>query len=157
MSKLSHIGSDNRPAMVDVSAKPDQLRTAKARGAITLAKETLVLISENKIKKGNVLTTAEIAGLMGAKKTPELIPLCHSLNTTNIKVGAKIREAGIEVTSEVSCIGKTGVEMEALTAVSVALLTIYDMCKAVDKNMKIEKILLIEKTKERVLECPKVE
>lgn len=147
MSKLSHIGFDNRPAMVDVSAKPDQLRMAKARGEITLAKETLMLISENKIKKGNVLTTAEIAGVMGAKKTPELIPLCHSLNTTKIMIETKIREDGVEVTSEVSCIGKTGVEMEALTAVSIALLTIYDMCKAVDKNMRIGKIFLVEKQK----------
>ena len=145
MNKLSHIGVNNQPSMVDVSHKTDQLRIAKAKGFIQLTKETLALISENKTKKGNVLTTAEIAGIMSAKKTAELIPLCHSLNTTSINVKAEIKEDGVEVTSEVSCIEKTGVEMEALTAVSVALLTIYDMCKAVDKRMEIGKMYLVDK------------
>lgn len=147
MENLSHIGRDNKPSMVDVSPKEDIYRIAKASGFIRLSVETVRLISENSIKKGNVLVTAELAGVMAAKKTPELIPLCHSLNTTSIKVSAELKEDGAEVKSEVSCIGKTGVEMEALTAVSVALLTIYDMCKAVDKTMEITSTKLVEKTK----------
>ena len=147
MESLSHIGSDNKPSMVDVSPKIDLYRVAKASGFIKLRPETVRLISENGMKKGNVLITAELAGVMAAKKTPELIPLCHSLNTTSIKVRAELQENGAEVNSEVSCIGKTGVEMEALTAVSVALLTIYDMCKAVDKTMEISSTKLLEKTK----------
>ena len=147
MENLSHIGSDNRPSMVDVSPKIDLYRVAKASGFIKLRPETVRLISENSIKKGNVLVTAELAGVMAAKKTPELIPLCHSLNTTSIKVRAELKDNGVEVLSEVSCIGKTGVEMEALTAASVALLTIYDMCKAVDKTMEITSTKLLEKTK----------
>lgn len=147
MENLSHIGRDNKPSMVDVSPKEDMYRIAKASGFIRLSVETVRLISENSIKKGNVLVTAELAGVMAAKKTPELIPLCHSLNTTSIKVRAELKEDGAEVKSEVSCIGKTGVEMEALTAVSVALLTIYDMCKAVDKAMEITSTKLVEKTK----------
>ena len=147
MNKLSHIGEDNRPVMVDVSNKPDLYRVAKAAGFIKLAKETIDQIKENKMKKGNVLITAELAGVMGAKKTFELIPLCHSLIISKIDVKAAIVEDGIQVCSEVICIGKTGVEMEALTAVNIALLTVYDMCKAVDKNMEIGKIKLLEKTK----------
>ncbi|MEI6055205.1 MAG: cyclic pyranopterin monophosphate synthase MoaC [Lentisphaerota bacterium] len=147
MENLSHIGSDNRPSMVDVSSKVDLYRVAKASGFIKLRTDTVKLISENNMKKGNVLVTAELAGVMAAKKTPELIPLCHSLNTTSIKVRAELKENGVEVLSEVSCIGKTGVEMEALTAASVALLTIYDMCKAVDKTMEITSTKLLEKTK----------
>lgn len=147
MKQLSHIGSDNKPSMVDVSPKIDLYRVAKASGFIKLCPETVKLISENNIKKGNVLITAELAGVMAAKKTPELIPLCHSLNTTNIRVRTELKEDGVEVLSEVSCIGKTGVEMEALTAVSLALLTIYDMCKAVDKTMEITTTKLLEKTK----------
>lgn len=147
MENLSHIGSDNKPSMVDVSPKIDLYRIAKASGFIKLRAETVTLISENSIKKGNVLITAELAGVMAAKKTPELIPLCHSLNMTSIKVRAELKEDGVEVLSEVSCIGKTGVEMEALMAVSVALLTIYDMCKAVDKTMEIISTKLLEKKK----------
>ncbi|HBM16638.1 MAG TPA: cyclic pyranopterin monophosphate synthase MoaC [Lentisphaeria bacterium] len=150
MNELSHIGNDNNPSMVDVSDKPDMHRVAKAEGFIKLKTETVKLIADNTIKKGNVLVTAELAGVMGAKKTPDLIPLCHSLNTTNIKVRAELKENGVFISSEVSCIGKTGVEMEALTAVSIALLTIYDMCKAVDKTMEIANIKLIEKTKANV-------
>jgi len=150
MNELSHIGKDNKPSMVDVSAKEDMHRIAKASGFIKLQSSTVKLIAENSIKKGNVLVTAELAGVMGAKKTPELIPLCHSLNTTGIKVRAELQDNGVYVTSEVSCIGKTGVEMEALTAVSVALLTIYDMCKAVDKTMEITSTKLLEKTKSNI-------
>ena len=150
MNKLSHIGADNRPVMVDVSAKPDSLRVAKAAGFIKLAESTIKQITENRMKKGNVLITAELAGVMAAKKTFELIPLCHSLTITKADVKTSIIEGGIEACSEVVCTGKTGVEMEALTAVSVTLLTVYDMCKAVDKNMEISNIKLISKTKEKV-------
>ena len=147
MNELTHIGSDNRPAMVDVSEKPPMYRVAKAEGFIKLNKETVALISSNQIKKGNVLITAELAGVQAAKKTSDLIPLCHPLILSKIEVQATLQEDGASVFSEVKCTGQTGVEMEALTAVSVALLTIYDMCKAVDKNMKVCGIKLLEKTK----------
>ena len=144
--ELTHI-NNNRPAMVDVSDKPSSHRIAKAKGFIKLNKETIKLISENNIKKGNVLVTAELAGVQAAKRTFELIPLCHLLVISNVRVYSEIVEDGINIKSEVKCTGQTGVEMEALTAVSVALLTIYDMCKAVDKNMEICGITLTEKTK----------
>lgn len=147
MTELSHIGTDNRPAMVDVSDKPQSCRVAKAQGQIKLAPGTVGLIESNQIKKGNVLITAELAGVQAAKKTFDLIPLCHPLILSKINVQATLLEDGVEVFSEVKCTGQTGVEMEALTAVSVALLTIYDMCKAVDKNMVIGQITLLEKTK----------
>ncbi|MCP4179317.1 MAG: cyclic pyranopterin monophosphate synthase MoaC [bacterium] len=150
VDKLSHIGNDNKPAMVDVTSKPDLYRIARASGFIHLEENTLRLISENSMKKGNVLITAELAGVMGAKKTPDLIPLCHSLNTTKINVKANMEINGVSVVSEVICVGKTGVEMEALTAVSVALLTVYDMCKAVDKNMRITDVTLLEKQKKTI-------
>ena len=150
MKKLSHIGDDNRPSMVDVSNKPPQKRTAIARGFIKLQPETLALIGDSKIKKGNVLLTAELAGVQSAKQTSNLIPLCHPLLLSKIDVKAVAEEEGVTVESTVVCSGKTGVEMEALTAVSVALLTIYDMCKAVDKNMLIGGIVLIDKIKEDV-------
>ena len=136
--------------MVDVSAKEPLLRTARATGRIRLRNTTLSLIADNGIKKGSVLTTAEIAGIQAAKQTALLIPLCHPLLLTSIKVQVSLEEQGARVNSEVSCLGSTGVEMEALTAVSVALLTIYDMCKAVDSTLLIEDIHLIEKTKEKI-------
>ena len=147
MKKLSHTDSKGKANMVDVSRKPDQLRIAKAAGKIILHKGTIKLIKDNEIKKGDVLTIAEIAGIQAAKQTPGLIPLCHPLQITKIDVQTKINGNAVEVTSLVSCVGQTGVEMEALTAVSVALLTIYDMCKAVDKSMVISDIQLTEKTK----------
>jgi cyclic pyranopterin phosphate synthase len=150
MSKLSHIGDDNRPSMVDVSDKPQQKRTATARGIIKLQPETLALIGDNKIKKGNVLLTAELAGVQSAKKTSELIPLCHPLLLSKIDVKAVANDDGVAVEATVVCTGQTGVEMEALTAVSTALLTVYDMCKAVDKTMLIGGIVLVEKVKESV-------
>jgi len=150
MGKLSHIGDDNRPSMVDVSNKPPQKRIATARGIIKLQPETLALINENKMKKGNVLLTAELAGVQSAKKTSDLIPLCHPLLLSKIDVKAVAEQDGVAVESTVICTGQTGVEMEALTAVSTALLTVYDMCKAVDKNMLIGGIVLVEKTKEDV-------
>ncbi len=146
--KLSHIGTDNRPSMVDVSHKPQQKRTAVASGFIALQPGTLQLIGDNQMKKGNVLLTAELAGVMAAKKTGELIPLCHPLLLSKIDVKAVPEASGIRVESTVICTGQTGVEMEALTAVSTALLTIYDMCKAVDKTMEIGNIILLEKTKQ---------
>lgn len=133
--------------MVDVGAKPNQLREAKAFGFIMLNPETISLISENSMKKGDVLTVAEVAGIQAAKRAADLIPLCHTLLLTKVDVKATIAKTGVEVRSIVKCVGQTGVEMEALTAVSVALLTIYDMCKAVDKEMVIGDIKLIEKTK----------
>ncbi|RLD82303.1 MAG: cyclic pyranopterin monophosphate synthase MoaC [Bacteroidetes bacterium] len=147
MNKLSHIDEDGKARMVDVGDKPNQKRTARAEGFIRLAPETLKLISDNEIKKGDVLTVAEIAGIQAAKKTSELIPLCHPLQLTKVKVITEIVDDGVKVVGEAHCLGQTGVEMEALTAVHVALLTIYDMCKAVDKKMLMGGITLIEKTK----------
>jgi cyclic pyranopterin phosphate synthase len=134
--------------MVDVSQKQQQLRTAFAEGFITLSEEALKLVRDNQVKKGDVLTVAQIAGIQGGKKTSELIPLCHPLAITKIDTTTEIMEDGILVKSEARCSGPTGVEMEALTAVSIALLTIYDMCKAVDKKMIISNIHLTKKTKE---------
>ncbi len=145
--KLSHIDSNGKVNMVDVSAKPDQVRTAIAEGFIRLQPETVQLIRANLMKKGEVLTVAEIAGIQGAKRTSDLIPLCHPLQISKISVKTELTDSGVSVRSELKCIGKTGIEMEALTAVQIALLTVYDMCKAADKEMVIENIRLIEKTK----------
>ena len=150
MKELSHTDEKGKANMVDVSAKVPQIRTAIAKGHITLAAETIILIKEDQLKKGDVLTIAEIAGIQGGKRTSELIPLCHPLAISKIEVKAIIDDTGVEVTSFAKCTGQTGIEMEALTATSIALLTIYDMCKAVDKNMNIDKIILIEKTKEDI-------
>ncbi|MCF6184561.1 MAG: cyclic pyranopterin monophosphate synthase MoaC [Bacteroidales bacterium] len=150
MSKLSHTDANGKANMVDVGNKPVQKRTAAARGHIKISDEARKLIQENNNKKGDVLTIAEIAGIQGGKRTSELIPLCHPLQITKIDVKAKLDDTGVEITSETRCIGQTGIEMEALTAVSVALLTVYDMCKAVDKNMIIEEITLLKKTKEDI-------
>ena len=147
MSELSHIDKKGKAKMVDVGAKPDQLRIANASGFIKLAPETVTLIKENNIKKGDVLTISEFAGIQAAKKTSDLIPLCHPLMITKIDVLASLQDEGVYVESEVRCVGQTGVEMEALTAVQIALLTVYDMCKAVDKSMIIENIKLDNKTK----------
>lgn len=145
--KLSHTNQQGKANMVDVGHKPDQLRIARATGLIRLQPSTIQLINENQMKKGDVLTVAEIAGIQAAKRTAELIPLCHPLFTNQIETKCHINETSVTCESMVSCTGKTGVEMEALTAVTVALLTIYDMCKAVDKTMVIEEIRLIEKIK----------
>jgi len=133
--------------MVDVSHKPNQVRTARAEGFISLTTETIQLIRDNQMKKGDVLTIAEIAGIQGGKKTSELIPLCHPLSIAKIEVKTELMENGVLVKSFAKCTGKTGIEMEALTAVSIALLTIYDMCKAVDKKMEMSGVHLTEKTK----------
>jgi len=134
--------------MVDVSAKSSQRRIARAAGSIELAAETVGLIRANRMKKGDVLAVARLAGVQAAKLTPNLIPLCHPLLLDHIEVEAELTDTGVNVTSRVVCIGRTGVEMEALIAVSTALLTVYDMCKAVDKAMRIGGIHLVEKTKE---------
>ena len=147
MKKLTHVSETGKANMVDVGHKPLQNRMAKAIGHITLSNETLDLIRENKMKKGDVLTIAEIAGIQGGKKTSELIPLCHPLSITKLEVTATPDQTGVTVESLAKCTGQTGIEMEALTAVSIALLTIYDMCKAADKNMIIDEIRLIEKIK----------
>lgn len=147
MKKLSHVDEKGKANMVDVGAKVDQNRIAKATGHITLKPETIQLIKDNSMKKGDVLTIAEIAGIQGGKKTSELIPLCHPLQITKLDVKATIDNTGVRVNSEARCVGKTGIEMEALTAVSVAMLTVYDMCKAVDKEMNLDELKLIEKTK----------
>jgi len=147
MEKLSHVDDKGKANMVDVGTKPDQVRIAKATGHITLQPETLELIRDNAMKKGDVLTIAEIAGIQGGKKTSDLIPLCHPLQITKIDVKATIDDTGVRINSEARCVGKTGIEMEALTSVSIALLTIYDMCKAVDKTMNIDETKLVGKTK----------
>lgn len=145
--QFSHTNEQGKATMVDVSNKPNQLRIAKAEGFISLQPSTIQLINDNLIKKGDVLSIAQIAGIQAAKQTPALIPLCHPLMISHVDVRADLNPEGVKVKSEVRCIGSTGVEMEALTAVSVALLTIYDMCKAVDKKMVISEITLLEKTK----------
>lgn len=144
---LSHTNEQGKANMVDVGHKPMQTRTAVASGFIQLQPATIELIRENLMKKGDVLTIAEIAGIQASKKTAELIPLCHPLQITKADVKTTLKSRGVSVTATLKCIGQTGIEMEALTAASVALLTIYDMCKAVDKQMVIEQVHLIEKTK----------
>ena len=150
MAELTHTDSGGNARMVDVGDKVVQLRIAKASGHIQLSKDTLQLISQNLLKKGDVLTVAEIAGIQAAKRTSELIPLCHNIVLNKVLVKATLNETGVTIESEVRCTGITGVEMEALTAVSVGLLTIYDMCKAVDKTMVIGEIQLLEKTKTNI-------
>lgn len=147
---FSHIDDMGKANMVDVGNKEIQVRTATAIGFIRLQKETVKLIEQNLIKKGDVLTIAEIAGIQAGKKTADLIPLCHPLLITKLDVKANMKEDGVEVESFAKCNGQTGIEMEALTAVQIALLTIYDMCKAVDKEMIIENVRLIEKTKNSI-------
>lgn len=147
MKKLTHIDSTGKAVMVDIGPKEVQKRTAVARGHIKLCSETIRLIKDKSIMKGDVLTVARIAGISAAKQTGLLIPLCHNIVLDSISVHLVPDSTGIEAVSEVKCTGRTGVEMEALTAVSVALLTVYDMCKAVDKNMVIDSTELREKIK----------
>jgi len=147
MKKLTHIDEKGKAKMVDVSQKPDQEREAVARGFIRLQPETVELIRLNQMKKGDVLTVAQIAGIQGAKRTGELIPLCHPLQLWKIDVKCTLADDGVWAECTTLCVGKTGVEMEALTGVNIALLTVYDMCKAVDKQMTMEDISLISKTK----------
>lgn len=150
MSKLSHTDRKGRARMVDVGDKPDQVREARAVGHITLAPATIELIKDNELKKGDVLTLAEIAGVQAAKKTFELIPLCHNILIDKVQVNAVVDKTGVSLEAICRSHGKTGIEMEALTAVSVALLTVYDMCKAADKGMIIDNVELKEKTKHEI-------
>jgi cyclic pyranopterin phosphate synthase len=149
MKRLTHIGADGRAQMVDVSAKPLNARTAVAAGKIRLRCETLELISKEQIAKGNVFATARIAGIQAAKQTAQLIPLCHTLPLSEVKIDIGTLNNHAEVKCTARTVAQTGVEMEALTGVAVALLTIYDMCKAVDKEMTISDVQLISKIKEK--------
>jgi cyclic pyranopterin phosphate synthase len=145
--KLSHVDEAGHARMVDVSHKPQINRMARAQGFIHLNQETIRMIRENQIKKGDVLGIAEFAGIQGAKNTSQLIPLCHPLRLTHIEVKASLQDQGVMITSTVKTNDSTGVEMEALTAVNISLLTIYDMCKSVDKTMEIGSVRLLEKIK----------
>jgi len=146
--ELTHVDEEGRARMVDVGGKPDTERVAVAKGEITMRPETLRLIAEGGVPKGDVLAVAQVAGIMAAKRVPDLIPLCHPLLLTKVEVEFRIDEASsrIEITATVRCRGKTGVEMEALTAASVAALTIYDMAKAVERTMQIGNIRLVRKS-----------
>jgi cyclic pyranopterin phosphate synthase len=147
MGKLTHTDESGRAHMVDTGGKPVQHRTAIASGRINMLPETLKLVGENMMKRGDVITVAEIAGIQAAKQCGSLIPLCHNIPLDQVMVTLEADGKGIAAVSTVRCTGRTGVEMEALTAVSVALLTVYDMCKAVDKTMTITDIRLNKKEK----------
>ncbi len=148
MKRLTHISSDGRAQMVDVSGKPLSRRKAVASGNIRLHRETVDLIAKDQIAKGNVFATARIAGIQAAKNTAHLIPLCHTLPLSEVSIDIVTSNDCVEVKCTAQTIAQTGVEMEALVGVTVALLTIYDMCKAVDKSMEISAVRLIEKTKQ---------
>ncbi|HSQ34248.1 MAG TPA: cyclic pyranopterin monophosphate synthase MoaC [Peptostreptococcaceae bacterium] len=143
--ELTHFNEHGKAKMVDVSEKSDTKRTAIAKGSIKMNPETIEVIKQGKIKKGDVLSVAQVGGIMGAKKTWDLIPMCHNIFLSGADINFNVLEDEIEIEATVSTIGKTGVEMEALTAVSMAALTIYDMCKAIDKDMVINNIRLVKK------------
>ena len=148
MSDFSHFNNSGRARMVDVSEKAETVRTAVAAGRVLVNAETFELIKTGGLKKGDVLGTAQIAGIMGAKRTPDIIPMCHPIMLSGVDIAFEFneKELAVEITATVRCTGVTGVEMEALTAVSVAALTVYDMCKAVQKDMEITDIRLLKKT-----------
>ena len=146
LPEFSHLDAEGAATMVDVSQKTETHRSATATGLVRMDESLRQRIAERALPKGDVLTVAKIAGILAAKKCGELIPLCHPLPLTDIQVGLALTETGIEITATASCVGRTGVEMEALTAVSVAALTVYDMCKSVDKGMVIEGVRLLSKT-----------
>lgn len=147
MKKLTHIDREGRAKMVDVTEKPLTVREAIARGSVSMKPETLKLIQDKKVPKGDVLCVARVAGIQAAKKTSELIPMCHPLNITSVDIDLSLdnKKKKIDIEARVKVTGQTGVEMEALTAVSAAALTVYDMCKAVDKEMVISDVMLMEK------------
>ena len=146
MSDFTHFDDEGRAVMVDVGGKPATARTATARGTVIMAPETLTMITQGKAKKGDVLAVARLAGIMAAKRTPDLIPLCHPLMLTKVTVDLTPAPPDrVEITATVKLTGQTGVEMEALTAVSVAALTVYDMCKAVDRAMHVTDIRVTHK------------
>jgi cyclic pyranopterin phosphate synthase len=147
--RLSHIDREGRARMVDVSRKARVRRTARAAGRVDLAPATVELIRARGVEKGDVLAAARIAGVMAAKRTSDLIPLCHNIEIENVAVDLRVDDQGVAIEATAVCTDKTGIEMEALVAVSVAALTIYDMCKAVDRGIVIRDIRLLEKTKER--------
>ena len=147
---LTHTNERGEASMVDVSEKPLSKRVAVAEARIVLEPTTLILIQDNQIKKGDVLAVARIAGIQAAKQTANLIPLCHTLPLSKVSVDFSLKSDGITITTSATTISQTGVEMEALTAASIASLTIYDMCKAVDKTMRVEGLRLVSKTKEVV-------
>jgi cyclic pyranopterin monophosphate synthase len=144
---FSHLDAEGKAVMVDVSAKPRVRRTAAATGMVRMRSETLRLISGKLLQKGDALAVARVAGIAAAKRTSELIPLCHNIRIDHVSVDMALRADGVQIDSRAVCTESTGIEMEALTAVSIAALTLYDMCKAVDKEMTITDIRLIEKTK----------
>jgi cyclic pyranopterin phosphate synthase len=148
MGEFTHFDKDGKARMVDVSGKAETERIAIAKGSVIMQPATLALIREGAMKKGDVLSVARLAGIMGAKRTPDLIPLCHPLALTSVQVDLTLDEArnAVDITATCKLTGRTGVEMEALTAVSVAALTVYDMCKAVDKDMQITDIRLAYKS-----------
>jgi cyclic pyranopterin monophosphate synthase len=148
VADLSHVSEAGDVRMVDVGGKPLSHRRALARGRVTMAPETAARLRD--LPKGDALTTAQLAGIMAAKRTAELIPLCHPLALSNVVVSLAVVDAGVEIEAVVETTAQTGVEMEALTAVSVAALTVYDMAKAIDKGMAISGVALVEKTKEAV-------
>ena len=147
---FTHVDKDGKARMVDVSNKPRVRRTAKASGKIFMQKKTIEMIKANEIKKGDVLTVAKIAAISAAKRTTDLIPLCHNIAIDNVNVDFNLCDDHIRIIASALCTDKTGIEMEALTAVSVAGLTIYDMCKAADKTMMISEIVLLKKTKKNI-------
>jgi cyclic pyranopterin phosphate synthase len=148
MAKLTHLDAEGRARMVDVTEKQPTERIAAARGAVFMRAETLSLIREKKIEKGDVFSVARVAGIMAAKKTPDLIPMCHPLNLTSVEIDFTPEEnpPRVEIEAVVKVTGKTGVEMEAMTAVAVSGLTIYDMCKAVDREMSLDEVRLVKKS-----------
>ncbi|HSD35162.1 MAG TPA: cyclic pyranopterin monophosphate synthase MoaC [Alphaproteobacteria bacterium] len=148
MARLTHFDKQGKAAMVDVGAKPESERVAVARGRVTMKPDTLALVKAGRMGKGDVLAVARLAGIMAAKRTAELIPLCHPLALTSVAVDLTLDEAGsaVEIEARVALTGRTGVEMEALTAVSVAALTVYDMCKATDRSMTLSDIRLVHKS-----------
>ena len=148
MAEFSHFNESGRARMVDVSEKSDTVRVAVAEGRVKVNAETFALIKSGGMKKGDVLGTAQVAGIMGAKKTPDIIPMCHPIMLSGVDIDFELneKELAVEITATAKCTGATGVEMEALTAVSVAALTVYDMCKAVQKDMEITDIRLLKKS-----------
>jgi cyclic pyranopterin phosphate synthase len=146
--KLTHLDAAGRPKMVDIAGKPDSARAATAKGLVRMHPATYRLIQQGEIAKGDVLAVAQLAGIMAAKRTPDLIPLCHTILIDNVNIDYHLddEQSTVEITATVNSTGKTGVEMEALTAAAVTALTIYDMCKAVDRAMKIENIRLVQKS-----------
>jgi molybdenum cofactor biosynthesis protein MoaC len=148
MKKLTHVNSHGKAEMVDVSLKVDSVRTASAAGKVYISEEVFVKIKNNEVEKGDVISIAKFAGIQAAKKTSDLIPLCHNIPVSKVQVELKLnkKDSSVEITSFAKTVAKTGIEMEALTAVSIAALTVYDMCKSIDKSINISGIKLLSKT-----------